>query len=142
MANKPNRSHNDAVFDSLVAGVQSHNDRNLFLSDDVPEATREEIVDIDVDILQNDLEVGGASPFFPPTSDPAPSHNSSRKTNMAAPIDDDHEHWKRLFFQNQQILNQLMLKRPLMVESDPPVAKKRKACINVLILIYIEGNTV
>lgn len=142
MSNKPNRSHNDAVFDSLVAGVQSHNDRNLFLSDDVPEVTREEIVDLDVDILQNDLEVGGASPFFPPTIDPAPSHNSSRKTNMASPIDDDHEHWKRLFFQNQQILNQLMLKRPLMVESDQPVAKKRKACINVLILIYIEGNTV
>lgn len=103
MANKPNRSHNDCIevyinFDILVAGVQSHNDRNMFLSDDVPEVTREEIVDLDVDILQNDLEVGGASPSFPPTIDPAPSHNSSRKTNMAAPIDDDHEHWKRLFF--------------------------------------------
>lgn len=48
--------------------------------------------------LQNDLEVGGASISFPPVIDPAPSHNSSRKTNMAAPIDDDNEHWKRLFF--------------------------------------------
>lgn len=63
---------------------------------------------------------------------------------MAAPIDDDHEHCKRLFFQNQLILNHLMLKRPIMVESDQPVAKKHKACISqsVLIIIYIEGNTV
>lgn len=142
MANKPNRFNNDAVFDSLVAGVQSHSDRNLFLSTDVPEATREDIVDLNVDILQNDLEVGGALPSFPPTIDPMPSHNSSRKTNMAAPMDDDHEHWKRLFFQNQQILNQLMLKRPLMFESNQSVAKKRKACISVLIIFYIEGNTV
>lgn len=89
-----------------------------------------------------DLEVGGALPSFPPTIDPVPSHNSSRKTNMAAPMDDDHEHWKRLFFQNQQILNQLMLKRPLMFESNQSVAKKRKACISVLIIFYVEGNTV
>lgn len=73
MANKSNRFNNDAVFDSLVAGVQSNSDRNLFLSTDVPEATREEIVDLNVDILQNDLEVGGASPSFPPTIDHAPS---------------------------------------------------------------------
>lgn len=98
MANKPNRFNNDAVFDSLVAGVQSHSDRNLFVSTDVSEATREDIVDLNVDILQNDLEVGGALPSFPPTIDPVPSHNSSRKTNMAAPIDDDHKHWKKIVF--------------------------------------------
>lgn len=79
MANKPNRFNNDAVFGNFVAGVQSHSDRNLSLSSDVPEATREEIVDLNVDILQNDLEVGGASPSFPPTIDPAPSHNLSAK---------------------------------------------------------------
>jgi hypothetical protein len=132
MANKPNRSDNDAVFDSLGAGVQSHYDRSNFLSVGVPDAVREETVGLTIDNSQGFCEVGGVSPSL---IDPVTSQNAVRKTNMAAPIDEgdqDHMHWKQLFFQNQQIINQLMLKRPLVVNTiEQPVSKKHKACITL-----------
>lgn len=51
MTKKPNRSNSDAVSDSLVAGLQSHYDRCQLLSVDVPEAAREEIVGLTIDML-------------------------------------------------------------------------------------------
>lgn len=99
---------------SLVAGLQSHYDRCQFLSVDVPEAAREEIIGLTIDNdSQNVSEVGGASPSFPPpglmdvapsqslmrkTKMAAPSQSPMRKTNMAAPTDEneeDHVQWKK-----------------------------------------------
>ena len=94
MENQPNRGINDTVFDSLVEGMQSHKDRNQFLS--VPEAAREEIVSLNLDEYFSDLEVGGASQSV--EIDTAQSHNPLRQISMAAPIDEDHQHWKKLFF--------------------------------------------
>lgn len=73
---------------SLVAGLQSHYDRCQFLSVDVPEAAREEIIGLTIDNdSQNVSEVGGASPSFPPPGlmDVAPSQSPMRKTKIAAP---------------------------------------------------------
>jgi hypothetical protein len=63
MASRPDRTY-DAVFDSLVSGVQSHHDRDFqVLSVNVPDAVREEIVQ-NIDFSSN---VGGASsPSFAP----------------------------------------------------------------------------
>ena len=134
MDNQPNRGINDTVFDSLVEGVQSHKDRNQFLS--VPEAAREEIVSLNVDEYFSDSEVGGATPSV--EIDSAQSHNPLRQISMAAPIDEDHQHWKKLFFQNQRMISQL-LKRPLEVDNtqEAPNAKKQKARVYFIALFHI-----
>ena len=87
MDNQPNRGINDTVFNRLVEGVQSHKDRNQFLS--VPEAAREEIVSLNVDEYFSDSEGGGTTPSV--EIDSVQSHNPLRQISMAAPIDEDHQ---------------------------------------------------
>ncbi|XP_062606530.1 uncharacterized protein LOC134268304 [Saccostrea cucullata] len=121
----------EAVFDSVVAGISAQQNSGFQTLTVVPEAISEEIVEsfdsIDYIRSAGDTQVsrGGASKTAKTMSDrPSTEHisqNSQTKTNNMA--DEDDLYWKKLFFQNQKMLQEFMQSKRL-AETEPPVPNK------------------